>query len=73
MKATLEFDLPTERADYRNATYAGEMAQVISDLDQYLRNGLKYGGNTEEWRKPEELAGYIRREYLLEILNKLEC
>lgn len=73
MKAVLEFNLPDERYLYTQANLAGEMAGVIWELDSFLRNGIKYGGNTDEWKSTQDLAAHIRRTYLSNISEKLEC
>ncbi len=73
MKATLEFDLPDENSAYKAANLSSEMYGVIWDLDAYLRSGIKYGREGEEWKTPEALAAHIRRTYLADIISRLEC
>lgn len=73
MKATLEYNLPDDQHLYKQASLAPDMAGVIWDLDGFLRNGIKYGGNTDAWKTPESLAAFIRREYLSNVTDKLEC
>lgn len=73
MKATLEFTLPDENSDYKAANLAPDMSGIIWDLDAFLRAGIKYGGDSEEWKTPEALAAHIRRTYLADIISRLEC
>lgn len=73
MKATLEFSLPEEQYAYKAANLSSEMSGVIWDLDAFLRSGIKYGREGEEWKTPEALAAHIRREYLANIIDQLEC
>lgn len=73
MKATLEFDLPDENSAYKAANLSSEMSGVIWDLDAYLRGGIKYGREGEEWKTTEALAAHIRRTYLADIISRLEC
>ena len=73
MKATLQFDLPDEQTAYKAANLSSEMVGVIWDLDAFLRSGIKYGREGEEWKTPEALAAHIRRTYLADIISRLEC
>jgi hypothetical protein len=73
MKATIEFDLPDEQHAYKAANLASEMSGTIWDLDAFLRSGIKYGREGEEWKTPEALAAHIRREDLANIIDRLEC
>jgi len=41
--------------------------------DSFLRSGIKYGPDGEEWKTAEALAAHIRREYLANIIDRLEC
>lgn len=41
-KATLQFDLPEERIEFKQATEAGSLASAIWDMDQWLRSKIKY-------------------------------
>ncbi len=43
MKAILEFNLPEEQAEYRLANEAGDWYSVVWEIDQRLRQHLKYG------------------------------
>lgn len=73
MKATLEFSLPDEQHAYKAANLSSEMSGVLWDLDAFLRAGIKYGREGEEWKTPEALAAHIRRTYLADIISRLEC
>lgn len=59
-KATLEFTLPEERHEFKQAVHAAGAWSVIHDLDCELRNLIKHGDN--RFRSPEELARYIREQ-----------
>lgn len=43
MKAILEFNLPDDQYDFRIASKASALAVMIYDIDNWLRNKLKYG------------------------------
>jgi hypothetical protein len=49
------------------------MSGVLWDLDAFLRAGIKYGPDGEQWKTAEALAAHIRREYLANIIDRLEC
>jgi hypothetical protein len=59
-KATLEFTLPEEQYEFKQAAHAGEAWAVIHDLDCEMRNFLKHGDG--RFSSPEELARYIREQ-----------
>ena len=42
MKATLTFQLPEETQDFQDACKAQHYISVIDELDNFLRNKLKY-------------------------------
>jgi hypothetical protein len=44
MKAVLEFNLPEDQYEYDTANNASKYRSVLWDLDQYLRNKVKYPG-----------------------------
>lgn len=52
-KATLEFNLPEERDEFKTATKAIDLSIVITEYDNYLRAILKYG--SERYKTDEEL------------------
>jgi hypothetical protein len=43
-KAILEFNLPEEQHEHNDAVHGTDWKLVVWDLDQTLRNYLKYGG-----------------------------
>ncbi len=43
MKAILEFDLPEDNGQYVVTAHAMDFALVCWDIDQFLRDKLKYG------------------------------
>ena len=59
MKATLEFSLPEETAEHLQAVHAGEAWAMLREIDQRLRNGIKYG---ELPPTAEALAQQLREE-----------
>jgi len=46
-KGTLTFDLPEEQTEFDMANRAADMWAVLDDLDQELRNHLKYASHPE--------------------------
>jgi hypothetical protein len=42
MKAILEFELPEDQHAFQRTTKALDLASVLWDMDQYLRNKMKY-------------------------------
>lgn len=46
-KGTLTFDLPEEQTEFDMANRAVDMWAVLDDLDQELRNHLKYTSHPE--------------------------
>ena len=48
MKAILEFNLPEEEAEFRQAANAGNMHCAIFEFSQYLRKKLKYEDLSEQ-------------------------
>lgn len=45
MKAILEFDLPKEAYQHMIAANAGELAEILRNLDATCRLGIKHGSN----------------------------
>ncbi len=43
MKAILEFDLPDDEYNFRRANEGAAVLDVLRDLDNWLREKLKYG------------------------------
>ena len=48
MKAILEFNLPEEDEEFRQAANAGDMHCAIFEFSQYLRKKLKYEDLSEQ-------------------------
>jgi len=44
MKATLEFDLPEDKNGFDIACHAMDWALTVYDIDDWLRNQIKYSG-----------------------------
>ena len=42
MEAILKFDLPDDKTEFESATKAMDWAILAWDIDQYIRNRLKY-------------------------------
>lgn len=66
MKAILEFNLPEDRNEHEIAIHAMDFALTCWDLDQQLRNWLKYGNKFNTADEALEAT----RETLNEILNQ---
>ena len=60
MKAILEFDLPEDRDDHLLAVKAIDWYSVIWDLDQWLRDEIKYSGSVELVPAREKLHDLLR-------------
>ena len=73
MKATLEFNLPEDREEHLRAVNSLELYLSLWDIDQYVREKMKYG-NLEEDKY--EIYEEIRNQ-LYEIMDqynvKLNC
>ena len=65
MKAILEFNLPEDEVEFRQAVDAGNMHCVLFDFSQHLRQKLKYGNLSEA---EEDIYEKIKSEFL-EILD----
>ncbi len=50
MKATLEFDLPTEQAEFDAALEGHKWKQIAETMRMYFRERLKNGAHTEDGR-----------------------
>jgi hypothetical protein len=70
LKSILEFNLPEEEREFLLASRAQLMSSVLHDIDQDLRNYLKYE-NPEYFKTAEELAQYIRQQYTIPALNQI--
>jgi hypothetical protein len=49
MKAILEFHLPEEESDYKDASQGARWHNLLCDLDDHLRQSIKHG-NKKEYR-----------------------
>jgi hypothetical protein len=61
MKAILEFDLPDERTEFALASASGELSALIFDLDNELRNAIKYGSCAAMPDLKPEAAEIVRK------------
>lgn len=59
MKATIEFDLPDERPEFKMFSNASDFAQDICAVDTMMRSQLKHGGQFET---VEEVCQWVRNE-----------
>jgi hypothetical protein len=66
MKATLQFTLPDDQAEYDSARLGSEARQVIWQIDQHCRYLCKHGEPTAEERR---LAETIRQMIPGELLD----
>ena len=62
MKAILEFILPDDKAEFDTATKAMDWAILAWDLDQYIRNRLKYQSEKLDTSSAKEELELIRNE-----------
>jgi hypothetical protein len=69
MKATLEFNLPDERGEHLRAVHAGAAWCALYEIDNRLRNLLKYGISNDS--SYEQELSEIRRE-ISEITSLVE-
>jgi hypothetical protein len=44
-KAILEFNLPEEQSEFETTTNAEKYYSILWELDQYLRNSIKYASD----------------------------
>ena len=63
MKAILEFNLPEDEEQFNVASKAMDWALVAWEIDQHLRNELKYGNLSSD--------GRIRLEKTRSLLNDI--
>lgn len=68
MKAILKFSLPEEESEFYYAQNGVKFASALSELDNWLRNKIKYESISEK-----ELEAYnnVRKE-LFELLDDLD-
>ena len=62
MKAILEYILPDDKAEFDTATKAMDWAILAWDLDQYIRNRLKYQSEKLDTSSATEELEIIRNE-----------
>jgi hypothetical protein len=70
MKAILEFDLPDDIIDFKDAVNGGNWKHAMWKVDQELRSRTKYAPDTmsdEAYKELEEI-----RDFLHQTLNQLE-
>jgi len=67
MKAILEYNLPDEQQEYDLANKGSDLSIIIWDLDQWLRNEIKY--NNELTDKESDTYCKIR-DKLREIMEE---
>jgi hypothetical protein len=66
-KATLTYNLPEEQIEFDLANNAGKYYSVIWDLDQYLRNFVKYPSDHDDPVLTDTMAKV--RDFLWVLLN----
>ena len=66
MKAILEFILPEDKTEFDTATKAMDWSILAWDIDQYIRNRLKY-----QTEKLDTLSAKKELEFLREALNEM--
>ena len=62
MKAILEFILPDDKVEFEAASKAMDWAILAWDLDQYIRNRLKYQTETLDTSSAKEELEILRNE-----------
>ncbi len=70
MKAILEFNLPDDESEFRDAVNGGSWKYAMWKVDQELRSRTKYAPDTmsdETYKALEEV-----RDFLHQTLNQLE-
>ena len=65
MKAILEFELPTDKENFDASAKGMDWAIVVWDMDQLLRNKLKYEEHGTDTRKALEEV----RELLYDLMD----
>ena len=66
MKAILEFELPEDKEEFDAASKGMDWAIVAWDIDQYIRNRLKY-----QVEKFDTVSAKKELEFLREAVNEL--
>ena len=52
MKAILEFNLPEDKEEFDTALKGMDWALLVLDIDQFIRNKIKYEQDKERSRNP---------------------
>ena len=62
MKAILEFDLPEDKEEFEAASKAMDWSILAWDIDQYIRNRLKYQTEKLDTSSAKEELELLRNE-----------
>ena len=62
MKAILEFDLPEDKEEFEVASKAMDWSILAWDIDQYIRNRLKYQSEKLDTSSAKEELELLRNE-----------
>ena len=62
MEAILKFDLPDDKTEFESATKAMDWAILAWDIDQYIRNRLKYQSEKLDTSSAKEELELLRNE-----------
>ena len=62
MKAILEFILPEDKIEFETATKSMDWAILAWDIDQYIRNRLKYQTEKLQTSSAKEELEFLRNE-----------
>ena len=62
MEAILKFDLPEDKTEFEASTKAMDWAIVAWDIDQYIRNRLKYQTEKLDTSSAKEELELLRHE-----------
>ena len=62
MEAILKFDLPEDKTEFEAATKSMDWAIVAWDIDQYIRNRLKYQTEKLDTSSAKEELELLRNE-----------
>ena len=72
MKATIEYILPDEQYEHRQAVYAREAWIALQELDEEMRRIVKHGLQAGDPKTVEALAARIRDVHTIPALSILE-
>ena len=62
MKAILEFDLPEDKEEFEIASKAMDWSILAWDIDQYIRNRLKYQTEKLDTSSAKEELEFLRNQ-----------